>query len=91
MTRIYSSDQDFERAVYWREVKSDLVLTPVIASIIFVVALFSLNLATMALFFDVIYWVFGKFSKSGFRMKFPAFAIAMAFNFMAIFVAAKFF
>lgn len=91
MTRIYSSDHNFERAAYWREVKSNLVLTPVIASIVFVIALFSVNLAATVVLVDIVHWVFGKFNKSGFKMKFPAFVLAMALNFLAIYVAAKFF
>jgi len=55
------------------------------------IALVSVNIATIALIADLIHWIVGRFTKSGFKMKFPAFAMAMALNVSAILIAAKFF
>lgn len=55
------------------------------------IALVSVNIATIALIADLIHWIAGRFTKSGFKMKFPAFAMAMALNVSAILIAAKFF
>jgi len=91
LTRIYSTDHAFERAEYWRQLKSDLRLTPFIALAVFLIGLLSVNFAAMAVLADIIHWVFGRFFKSSFKMKLPAFAIAMALDILAIYVAAKFF
>lgn len=91
MSRLYSSDRDVARVDYWRGVKSDLIVVPFVAVVIFMIALVSVNIATIALIADLIHWIVGRFTKSGFKMKFPAFAMAMALNVSAILIAAKFF
>ena len=91
MSRIYSSERDFQRAEYWNKVKFDLFLTPFIALVIFIIALFSINFAAMAVVFDIFHWIVGRFSKSGFKMTLPAFSVALTLDFVAIYAAAKFF
>ncbi|GEM_PF-2468720 len=91
MNRIYSSDRDVNRAAYWQQVRSDLVLAPIIAGVVFLIALYSVNLAALAVLVDIAHWIFGRISKSGIKMTFPAFSIALTLDILAIYVAAVFF
>jgi hypothetical protein len=91
LSKIYSSERHVERAEYWRKAKSDLVLVPFISGLVFLIALWSVNGAVIVVLVDAFHWIAGKFTKPPYPMRFPAFALAMSLNLLAIYVAAKFF